>query len=72
MQPNRITTITILAALAAALGLTAASCEMGPFHCEGHDPTTGGPLCFCDADGLLCGHDPFRPCSECPLIGGGG
>lgn len=51
-----------------SLLLALSSCELGPFHCEGQIPGQG-PLCYCDATGLLCGHDGFAPCSACPSEG---
>lgn len=50
------------------LGAAASSCELGAFECTGVDPVSGGPLCFCKADGLLCGHSGFAPCSQCPEV----
>jgi hypothetical protein len=64
-QPPRI--VLIVTTLAAALFAAAFSaCELGPFHCEGEIPGQG-PLCYCDVDGNLCGHDGFPSCGECPL-----
>jgi hypothetical protein len=58
-------TRVLLAFVAALLG--GASCQPGLFRCKGTDPVSGGPLCFCEANGVLCGHSGFDPCLACPV-----
>lgn len=59
--------IFIIIATAGALAAPA-SCESPLFHCEGEDPSQPGqPLCYCEANGLLCGHDGFDGCLWCPV-----
>lgn len=62
MKATRIAVAFLLSFLAGA----SSSCELGTFECHGIDPVSGGPLCFCTANGLLCGHSGFAPCGECP------
>lgn len=64
-----ITLVVALAVpmLALALALLATSCETELFRCDGVDQTTGGPLCHCVANGLLCGHSGFEPCLACEV-----
>lgn len=59
--------IVLVCWLAFAL-VAGVSCELGSFYCDGVDVTTGGPLCFCTADDLLCGHEGFEPCTACPVV----
>jgi hypothetical protein len=59
---RRAVTTLVLALLAAS-----SSCELGTFECRGVDPVSGGPLCFCTSNGVLCGHSGFEPCSTCEV-----
>lgn len=43
-------------------------CDVATFDCSGTDYATGGPLCYCTADGLLCGHSGFDGCLACPPV----
>lgn len=35
-----------------------------PYYCV--DAPGPDPLCYCNADGVLCDHDGFASCDECP------
>ena len=63
-----ISTITLLGfVFLVALLVGATSCEAELFRCDGIDYSTGGPLCHCVADGLLCGHEGFGGCLSCEV-----
>lgn len=67
---GQVLQILIICVTVVVVSLIVTSCELpGPFVCEGEDlstPEPNDPLCHCEVNGLLCGHDGFPPCSECP------